>query len=133
MLLLAPFAPHLSEELWSLLGHSESVFVQSWPTFDESYLITDQITIVIQVNGKVRSKLEVPADIAEDELKERMKIYLDICLPLNAMYCFCYFIYYIRVVRDKNHQNLPSFNNVIDYHYISAQRQGYITYPLDII
>jgi len=71
VLLLAPFAPHLSEELWTLLGNSESVFLQSWPTFDESYLTTDQITIVVQVNGKVRSKIEVPADLDQDELKKR--------------------------------------------------------------
>lgn len=66
--LLAPFAPHIAEELWSELGHDSSVHVDHWPTWDEKYLIADVITIVVQVNGKLRAKLDVPADATEEEV-----------------------------------------------------------------
>jgi len=68
--LLAPFAPHFSEELWQILGNKESVCRVSWPEYDLAMLVEDTVTIVIQVNGKVRSKIDVPADISEDKLKE---------------------------------------------------------------
>lgn len=57
--LLNPFVPHICEELWQLLGHQESVETVGWPTCDESALVTDEITLVIQVNGKVRGKVNV--------------------------------------------------------------------------
>ncbi|MGC9504676.1 leucine--tRNA ligase [Baaleninema sp.] len=60
--LLAPFAPHIAEELWHLLGHSDSIHQQAWPEVDESALVVDEITLVIQVNGKVRGNIQVPAD-----------------------------------------------------------------------
>ena len=69
-LLLAPMAPHLGEELWEKSGHTESVFVHSWPAFDAEAIKTDQLTVVVQINGKVRAHMEVDADISEDELKE---------------------------------------------------------------
>jgi leucyl-tRNA synthetase len=62
VLCLAPFAPHLSEELWQLLGHQQSVALQSFPVYDPSKLVQDEIEIVLQVNSKVRAKLVVPAD-----------------------------------------------------------------------
>jgi leucyl-tRNA synthetase len=57
--LLAPFAPHIAEELWHNLGHNESVHVSNWPVFDEKYLVSSKARIVVQVNGKVRSQLDV--------------------------------------------------------------------------
>ena len=69
VLLLAPYAPHLCEELWQLLGHSGTLAYESWPKFDESLTVDDQIEIPIQFKGKVRSKITVPADISQDELE----------------------------------------------------------------
>lgn len=66
--MLAPFAPHLAEELWHKLGHDTSITMQSWPSYDESLLVEDEVTIVVQVNGKVRAKLTVQADICESDI-----------------------------------------------------------------
>ena len=60
--LIAPFAPHMSEELWHQLGHTESIHRQAWPSLDESALVADEITLVIQIMGKTRGTIEVPAD-----------------------------------------------------------------------
>ncbi len=57
--LLNPFAPHICEELWSLMGHSEKLAYYEWPQYDEQYLVTDMITLAVQVNGKLRAKIEV--------------------------------------------------------------------------
>ncbi|HGY10220.1 MAG TPA: leucine--tRNA ligase, partial [Oceanithermus profundus] len=70
--LLAPFAPHLAEELWHRFSEN-SVFEARWPTYDEAALTADTITLVVQVNGKVRARLEVPADIGKDEALARAK------------------------------------------------------------
>ncbi len=59
-LLLAPFAPHLAEECWELLGHSESLACANWPTYDAAKLIEDEIEIPVQINGKLRAKIKVP-------------------------------------------------------------------------
>ncbi len=72
VLLAAPFVPHISEELWRRLGHAKSVFRESWPKFDESAIRRDEIEIVIQVLGRVRSRVLVPAGISEDELKKKV-------------------------------------------------------------
>jgi leucyl-tRNA synthetase len=66
---LAPFVPHISEELWEILGHNPSIFSAPWPTYDEGSIAADQVEMVIQINGKVRSKLVVPSEITEDDLK----------------------------------------------------------------
>ncbi|HVW23284.1 MAG TPA: leucine--tRNA ligase [Candidatus Saccharimonadales bacterium] len=63
--LLAPFAPHITEELWQELGHKESIHLSTWPTYDEKYLVEDQITVVVQVNGKLRAELSVAPDADE--------------------------------------------------------------------
>jgi len=68
--LLAPITPHLSEELWSLLGHEKTVTYATWPTYDESKLVEDTVQIVLQVNGKVRSHADVAKDMGADELKK---------------------------------------------------------------
>ena len=69
--LLAPFAPHLCEELWERLGHAESVALASWPDFDPALAAEDTVTLVVQVNGKVRDRLSVPADISAEEAQAR--------------------------------------------------------------
>ena len=63
IVLLAPFAPHLSEELWEVIGHTESVHLQSWPKYNEEALKVEKVEIVLQINGKVRERLIVPAAI----------------------------------------------------------------------
>ncbi|KPJ57449.1 leucine--tRNA ligase [Parcubacteria bacterium DG_74_2] len=70
LILLAPFAPHLTEELWKTLGHKDSIHRQSWPKYDPKLIKEEMITLVIQVNGKVRDKIEVEADISEEKAKE---------------------------------------------------------------
>ena len=62
---IAPFAPHISEELWHQLGHSTSVHRDSWPKFDEQYLVADMVTVAIQVNGKLRGTVSAPTDSTE--------------------------------------------------------------------
>ena len=69
VLLLAPFVPHLAEELWSRLGHSRSVFRESWPVYDAGALQREEEEIVVQVSGRVRGRLKVPADISEKDLE----------------------------------------------------------------
>ncbi|MCP4303288.1 MAG: leucine--tRNA ligase [bacterium] len=65
--MLAPIAPHVTEELWHHLGHSDSVHTQAWPEVDAAAAVEDVVTMVIQVNGKVRDRLEVAADITEED------------------------------------------------------------------
>ena len=75
--LLAPFAPHLAEEFWSRLGGSGSVHRQSWPVLDPTALVQDSVEVVIQVKGKVRGKLQVPASADKEEL-ERLALASDV-------------------------------------------------------
>lgn len=83
--LLAPFAPHVTEELWSKLGHEASIAYESWPEFNEEYLVSDTQLYPVQVNGKVRADIEVPSDKAKDKefvlelakSQENVKKYLD--------------------------------------------------------
>ncbi len=70
VLLVSPFVPHLAEEMWQKLGNKESILKAHWPKYEERFLEEQVIAMVIQVNGKVRSKIEVPADINEEKLKE---------------------------------------------------------------
>lgn len=67
--LLAPVAPHISEELWEITGHEGSLSYVPWPTFDEAHLVEDEIEIVIQVNGKVRAKVTIPRDMDKEQLE----------------------------------------------------------------
>ncbi len=68
--LLYPMAPHLSEELWSRFGHSGSLMLERWPSYDKDAIKADEMIIVVQVNGKVRSRVTVPADSDEEEVKK---------------------------------------------------------------
>ncbi|MEE2786417.1 MAG: leucine--tRNA ligase [Myxococcota bacterium] len=65
--LLAPFAPHLGEELWALLGHEDGISYVPWPTYDEALIVDDLVTYAVQVNGKLRGQLELAKDIAKDD------------------------------------------------------------------
>ncbi len=67
--LLAPFAPHFSEEQWSLLGNSYSIFNEAWPKFDPKSLVKDEVEIAIQVNGKIKNKIMVSSDLDEEGIK----------------------------------------------------------------
>ena len=70
LLLLAPTAPHLAEELWQRVGYEYSIHNQSWPEWDEALVTSDEFTLVVQVNGKVRDRLTVPVSVTEDEARE---------------------------------------------------------------
>jgi len=70
---IAPFAPHIADELWEQLGHSSSIHKDTWPKWDEGLIQEDMITIAIQINGKVRAELVVPADISAEEAVEAAK------------------------------------------------------------
>ena len=70
---LNPIAPHITEEMWSLLGHENTIAYESWPTYDESKLIEDTYEMVVQVNGKVRGKITVSTDTSDDEMKKLAK------------------------------------------------------------
>ena len=67
-LLLAPFAPHTAEEIWHRLGHEESIFENPYPTPDERYLVEESVEIPVQINGKVRSRINIPANASEEEV-----------------------------------------------------------------
>ncbi len=66
----APFAPHISEELWQQLGHSQTIHIDSWPKWEDKYLIADTIPIVVQINGKLRAKLELKPGTSKDEAEK---------------------------------------------------------------
>lgn len=68
--LLNPIAPHMTEEIWSVLGHEETITYEAWPTYDESKLVSDTITIIAQVNGKLRARIEVSASITKEEMQD---------------------------------------------------------------
>ena len=66
---LAPFAPHITEELWKELGHTDTIHRDHWPEWDEAYLVSDSMMIIVQVNGKLRAKLDVPVDTTKEEIE----------------------------------------------------------------
>ncbi len=69
VLCLAPFAPHIAEELWQMLGHSESVVLQKYPDYDETKIVKQSIEVVVQVTSKIRSKMNVPFDSTQEEIE----------------------------------------------------------------
>lgn len=73
LILLAPFAPHITEELWEQLGHTGSIHQQEWPAVDEEALRRDEVTVVLQVNGKVRDRIQVPAEISATDLEVKIR------------------------------------------------------------
>ncbi len=70
LILLAPFAPHITEELWHQLGHKDSIHKQAWPKFDPKLVVDENVTIVVQILGRVRASLEVPAGADQAKVKE---------------------------------------------------------------
>jgi leucyl-tRNA synthetase len=83
LLILSPFVPHITEELWRKMGKKESIHLQEWPSYNPELATAEEVTIAVQVNGKLRDRLTVPVDISEDELEElalsseKVKKYLD--------------------------------------------------------
>jgi len=83
VLLLAPFAPHLAEELWHRLGHRASLARAPWPAWDPAAVLEDRVTIAVQVNGKLRATLEMPRDVEQTEAQrtaladERVRRHVD--------------------------------------------------------
>jgi leucyl-tRNA synthetase len=71
LLLLSPFSPHISEELWSVLGNQEGISVQPWPSWDEEIAREEEIELVIQINGKVRAKVMIFQGLSDEDIKER--------------------------------------------------------------
>jgi leucyl-tRNA synthetase len=69
LLLLAPFCPHVTEELWAHLGHGESLFTRPWPTVESGALTKKEVTVVVQVDGKVRSRLTIDVDASDDRVR----------------------------------------------------------------
>jgi leucyl-tRNA synthetase len=69
ILLLAPMAPHVTEEIWRALGHTTSIHLEPWPKFDAKLVRDETVTVVVQINGKVRDRLEVPAGTPEAEVR----------------------------------------------------------------
>ncbi|MDX8367460.1 leucine--tRNA ligase [Cytobacillus sp. IB215665] len=68
--LFAPICPHVAEELWEKLGHSETIAYSAWPAYDEAKLVDNEVEIVVQINGKVRAKLNVPTEISKEQLEQ---------------------------------------------------------------
>ncbi|GAA3620988.1 leucine--tRNA ligase [Secundilactobacillus similis] len=68
--MLSPIAPHITEELWALMGHDKTITYAKWPTYDESKLVVDEVELAVQVNGKVRAHITVAADAEQDAIKE---------------------------------------------------------------
>ncbi len=79
VILLAPFVPHISEEMWERLGNKKSVFQADWPLYDEAQLAQDRITMPIQINGKLRSRIEVASGAGDDEIKKLALQDPDVC------------------------------------------------------
>ena len=67
VILMAPFAPHISEELWSQLGHEDSVFHETWPTYDENAMKDDEKELAVQINGKTKCVVTLPADVSKED------------------------------------------------------------------
>ncbi|MFH1230760.1 MAG: class I tRNA ligase family protein, partial [Planctomycetota bacterium] len=70
ILLLTPLAPHMAEELWQMLGNKNSIHKEKWPTYNHSALQMKEIEVGIQINGKIRSKIIIPANSPEEKIKE---------------------------------------------------------------
>jgi leucyl-tRNA synthetase len=92
LLLMAPFTPHIAEELWERIGGEYSIHVQPWPVADLAAAQEDLITLVVQVNGKIRDRIEVPADITEAQAREqalaseKIQAYLNNRAPHKVIY-----------------------------------------------
>ena len=68
VIILSPFVPHIAEEFWSLLGHSQTISYQSWPQYNEDLIQLDEVTIAVQVNGKLRANINIAKDLDEADV-----------------------------------------------------------------
>ena len=68
--ILAPFTPHVGEELWTMIGKEGSVFDISWPKYDEAALVQDEVEVIVQVNGKLRAKISMDANISKEDMEK---------------------------------------------------------------
>ena len=68
ILLLFPFVPHITSELWELTGHTDSISTHQWPEYDETALVVNEIEVVVQINGKIRDKIVISPDLSRDEM-----------------------------------------------------------------
>ena len=84
LLLLAPFAPHICEELWEQQGQKGRIYNAAWPAYDEAYLQADEAEIAVQVNGKVKARIMLPADVSEDDAKQAILAHADIAPLLEG-------------------------------------------------
>ncbi len=78
ILMLAPFAPHFCEELWELTGHKDSVFEESYPAFDESALVKDEVEYAVQVNSKIKAKMMIPEGLSDEDIQATVSAYPEI-------------------------------------------------------
>ncbi|MBQ1406947.1 MAG: leucine--tRNA ligase, partial [Eubacterium sp.] len=78
VILLSPFCPHIAEELWQELGHSEDLVHQAWPVYDESALVKDEIEVIVQINGKLKGKLKVAQGLSREDLEQAVRANEDI-------------------------------------------------------
>ena len=92
LLLLQPFAPHLAEELWERIGNAPSIALQAWPTYDPALIVKEEMIIPLQVNGKLWSKIVVPADSSKDDIlavaqqDEKLLEWLNGATPRKVIY-----------------------------------------------
>jgi len=70
VVLLAPMSPHITEELWQMMGHTESIHLQEWPSYNEEYLVLDEVEIAVQINGKIKGKVVVPTSFGKEEIEQ---------------------------------------------------------------
>ena len=82
---LSPIAPHICEEIWEMFGHTETIAFESWPTYDEAKCVDDEIEIAVQINGKVREKLVIPAETTQEEALAAAKALEKIAEAINGM------------------------------------------------
>ena len=72
IVMLSPFAPHTAEEMWFMLDHPEGLAKTSWPSFDPEVAKAEEVVVPVQINGKVRARLTMPAGLPDDELRDRV-------------------------------------------------------------
>jgi leucyl-tRNA synthetase len=72
-LVLSPFAPHLAEEIWQVLGHTKTLSLEAWPSYNPELVKDEHITVAVQINGKTRATFEVDPDISKDDLMAMIK------------------------------------------------------------
>jgi leucyl-tRNA synthetase len=70
LVLLAPLSPHITEELWQITGHETSIHIETLPIYDAALAVDDLVTLVVQINGKLRERIDIPADMGEEEVKQ---------------------------------------------------------------